>query len=229
MQYAPPIAQAEEKIRMNFIKKTYLHVAFAILGFTLIEFILFKTGIAHIITKFIVQVSWLLVLGLFMGISWVADRLARKPNASLGMQYSGLILYTVAEAFIFTPMLYMATSYLNDPSILQNAAYLTMAMFCGLSAFAFYSGTDFSFLRGVLITGGFVALGVIIIGSIFGFTLGLWFSMAMIIFACGSILFDTSNIIHYYQENQYVAASISLFASVALLFWYILQIFISRD
>jgi len=51
----------------------------------------------------------------------------------------------------------------------------------------------------------------------------------MVILAAGSILYNTSNIIHHYNTQQYVAASLSLFASVALLFWYLLQIFMSRD
>ncbi|MCP4136586.1 MAG: permease, partial [bacterium] len=39
-----------------------------------------------------------------------------------------------------------------------------------------------------------------------------------------AILYTTSNIVHEYNTTQYVAASLSLFAAVALLFWYILRI-----
>jgi len=63
-----------------------------------------------------------------------------------------------------------------------------------------------------------------------GLSLGLWFSGAMVLLACASILYSTSNVLRYYRTDQYVAASLTLFASVALLFWYVLQIFISlRD
>jgi uncharacterized protein len=42
-----------------------------------------------------------------------------------------------------------------------------------------------------------------------------------------AILYSTSNIIHYYRTDQYVAASLSLFAAVALLFYYVLYILLA--
>jgi FtsH-binding integral membrane protein len=36
-------------------------------------------------------------------------------------------------------------------------------------------------------------------------------------------------LIHYYNEEQYVAASLALFADIALMFYYILQIFMDRE
>lgn len=59
--------------------------------------------------------NWLLVLGLFMGASWIADRWARS-DVSLGMRYVGLGLYVIAEAFIFLPLMYVA-AYYGDPSV----------------------------------------------------------------------------------------------------------------
>ena len=57
---------------------------------------------------------------------------------------------------------------------------------------------------------------------LFGFSLGLWFSLAMIVLAAGSILYNTSNVLHRFRLDQHVAASLSLFASVALLLYYVL-------
>ena len=77
----------------------------------------------------------------------------------------------------------------------------------------------------------YIAMGLIV-ASVFmgGLSLGIWFSGAMVLLACASILYSTSNVLRYYRTDQYVAASLTLFASVALLFWYVLQIFISlRD
>jgi FtsH-binding integral membrane protein len=34
-------------------------------------------------------------------------------------------------------------------------------------------------------------------------------------------------VLHHYRTDQYVAASLALFASVAILFWYILRIVIA--
>jgi FtsH-binding integral membrane protein len=60
-----------------------------------------------------------------------------------------------------------------------------------------------------------------------GFNLGLIFSGAMVVFAAGAILYQTSNVARYYRTDQYVAAALALFASVALLFWYVLRIFLA--
>jgi FtsH-binding integral membrane protein len=106
---------------------------------------------------------------------------------------------------------------------------MTLTLFAGLTATVFITRTDFSFLKTALTVGGFIAIGAIVCGALFGFNLGMWFSVAMIVFACGAILYDTSNILHHYQEDQYVGASLQLFASVALLFWYVLRLFMSRD
>ncbi len=89
---------------------------------------------------------------------------------------------------------------------------------------AFTSGADFSFLRGALTIGSFVALGLIVASILFGFTLGLLFSLAMVVFAAGAILYQTSNVLRHYRTDQHVAAALALFAAVALLFWYVLRI-----
>jgi len=47
--------------------------------------------------------------------------------------------------------------------------------------------------------------------------------------AGAAILFDTSNILRTYPEDRYVSAALQLFASVALMFWYVLRLFMSRD
>jgi FtsH-binding integral membrane protein len=79
----------------------------------------------------------------------------------------------------------------------------------------------------ILSIGGFVAIGFIVCSMIFGFSLGLVFALVMVLFAAGSVLYTTSNILHQYRTDQHVAAALSLFASVALLFFYILQVLMS--
>ena len=88
---------------------------------------------------------------------------------------------------------------------------------------------DFSFLAPILAIGGFAALGFIVASAFFGFSLGSVFAFVMVAFAGTAILYETSNVLHRFNTNQHVAASLTLFASVALLFWYILSIFSSRD
>ena len=53
------------------------------------------------------------------------------------------------------------------------------------------------------------------------------FSVAMFGLAADSIPYTTSNMLYYYRTDQYVAASLSLFAAVALMFYYVLRIFLT--
>jgi len=174
--------------------------------------------------------SWLIVMGLFMFASHFANKWAMS-STSLNIQYMGLGLYVVVQALIFLPLLLMAMKMTGDATLIIKAGGVTGLLFAGLTFVAFTTKKDFSFLSGFLKIGGLIAMGVIVIAIIFPsfITLGFWFSVIMVLFAAGSVLYSTSNIIHHYNTNQYVAASLGLFASVALMFWYILRIFMSRD
>lgn len=220
-----PVIQLDEQTRGTFVSRTYTHLFCAISAFTLIEVLLFRTGLAATIARALLSVPWLLVLGGFVLISWLASRTAHLA-ASRAAQYAALAGFVVAEAIIFVPLLYLANSV--APGVITSAAAVTFLGFVGLSLVAFYTRKDFSFLRGALLWGGVVALVLIAAGAVFGFQLGTFFSVTMIALAGAAILYDTSNILHHYPEDRYVAAALALFASVALMFWYVLRLFLSR-
>lgn len=220
------VSQSSDLEKASFYKKTYLHVALAIVAFIFVESILLKIVPAELIYGMFAQkYMWLLILGVF----WLASFLATKwsLSQSKATQYFGLGVYVFLEAIIFLPMLYIAMLYTGGEVIFQ-AATLTIAMFAGISAVAFTSKKDFSFLRNVIVIGGFIAIGLIVGGMIFGFNLGLWFSVGMVILASATILYQTSKLKDSYTTDQYVGASLQLFASIMLLFWYILNILMSR-
>jgi FtsH-binding integral membrane protein len=216
------VAQAPPQERAEFIRKTYGHLAGAVAAFIAIETLLVRSGIAE---RFAQAMSggftWLAILAGFSLLGWFSRGLAGADSVPL--QYLGLGIYVVAEALLFAPLIFIASRY-SDPSVIPTAGILTSLMFVGLTAVAFTTGKDFSFLGGALKIGGFVALGLIICSAIFGFQLGLIFSVLMVGFAMAAILYDTSQIMTHFSKDQYVAASLSLFASVALLFWYVLRI-----
>ena len=216
--------------RGSFIRKTYTHLAGAILAFIGLEYIVLGLPVTRALTAKILdsQFGWLMVMGGFIIVSMIATRFARNTR-SMPMQYFGLALYVLAEVAIFAPLLLIAQAMTDSNDLIIRAAMMTGLLFAGLTATVFMTGKDFSFLRGIIVMGGFIALGLIVIGILFGFSLGLWFSVAMVALAAAAILYDTSNILLHYDEEQYVVASLSLFASVAMLFWYILRIFMSRD
>ena len=220
-----PVAQLAAETRQQFIGRVYAHVAGAILVFTGIEMYLFSSGLAEPMARAMLGTNWLLVLGAFMVVGWLASRTAHM-SMSKGAQYAAFAGFIVAEAIIFVPMLWMAQTY--APGVIQSAATVTLMGSAGLTAVAFITGKDFSFLRGLLIWGGMLALVAIASAIIFGFEMGTWFSVAMIGFAGAAVLYDTSNVIHHYPKDRYVAAGMELFASIALMFCYVLRLFLAR-
>ena len=220
------VAKSPASERAAFIRRTYAHLAVAILGFIGVEYYLLHSPFAAKLASSMTSgMSWLVVLAVFMGVSYVANRLAMS-DSSQQMQYLGLGLFVIAEAIIFLPLLYIATYYAG-PGLIPTAGLMTLLLVGGITATVFITKKDFSFMGSFLSIGGFIALGFIVCSMVFGFSLGLIFSSVMVLFAAGSVLYTTSNILHQYRTDQHVAASLSLFASVALLFFYILQVLMS--
>ncbi len=223
------LAQATDQERVEFYKKTYGHVAGGVLTFVIFEYFLFQS---RTIVEFMFSMaegsSWLIMLIGFMLVTSYAESTAMRTT-NKNVQYMAYALYIFAEALIFMPLIYIAIAYTESFDILKQAAVVTLSLFTGLSAIVFLTKKDFSFLRSALTIGFFIAMGLIVGGLLFGFNLGLWFSVGMCALAGGAILYQTSNLIHKYGTEDYIPAALGLFASLMLLFWYILQIFMSRD
>jgi len=222
------VAEASADERSAFIRRTYGHLAAAIGAFALLEYILLQMEFVRpLVGTMVSGYNWLIVLGLFMVVGWVADKWAQTAT-SRPMQYAGLILYIVAEAIIFLPILFVAANF-SAPHVIPSAGLLTLTLFAGLTGTVFITKKDFSFLRTGLMVASFVAVGLIVAGVLWGFDLGTIFAVAMVGLAGGYILYYTSNIMHHYRTDQHVAAALALFAAVALMFWYILLLFMDRD
>lgn len=222
---AIPVAELDTNSRGRFISRTYNHLFGAIVAFTLIEIALFKSGAADSMARAMLSTNWLLILGGFVVVSWLARGVAHRA-ASKPAQYAALAGYVVAQAIIFVPLLYVADRY--APGAITSAAAITFVAFTALTLVVFFTRKDFSFLRGILMWGGIIAIALIIGGALFGFQLGTYFSVAMVALAGASILYDTSNVLHHYPEDRYVGAALELFASVALMLWYVLRLLMSR-
>lgn len=220
-----PVADLDQNSRGRFISRTYNHLFLAISAFTLIEVFLFRSGMAEPMARAMLGTSWLLVLGGFMVLSWIARGMAHKAESKLA-QYAALTLYVVGQAIIFVPLLWLADKY--APGAITSAAAITFIAFTVLTLVVFFTRKDFSFLRGILMWGGIIALVLVVGGVVFGFQLGTYFSVAMVALAGAAILYDTSNVLHHYPEDRYVAAALELFASVALMLWYVLRLLMSR-
>lgn len=224
--YRTPVAALGDDARAAFLTRTYTHLLGAILLFAGIEIFFFTSGLAVPMAQAMLGVNWLLVLGGFVIVSWFASSAAARAE-SLASQYAALGAFVLAEAVIFVPLLVLAEVSVGG-GVIGSAAWVTLLGFSALTAIVFFTGKDFSFLGGLLKWAFVLAIVAIVAGVMFGFGLGTWFSVAMIGLAGASILYDTSKVLHHYPEDRYVSAALELFASVALLFWYVLRLFMSR-
>ena len=223
------LIESTDQVRVDFYKKTYKHVAGGVLLFILFEYALLQS---NMVVEFMMSMTqgwrWLVMLGGFMFVTNYAESTALK-TADKNKQYVMYAIYIFAEALIFVPLLAIAIFYTESAALVQQAAIVTLGLFVGISSVVFITKKDFSFLKAGLTVGFFIALGLIVAGTLFGFDLGLWFSVAMCLLAGGAILYQTSNLVNKYGTEDYIPAALGLFASLMLLFWYVLQIFMSRD
>lgn len=224
------VAARPMSVKAAFIKRTYLHLTAAVLAFVAIEAVLISSGLAVNIvrTMFASNAAWIGLMVLFVGGGYAAQYMARSGH-SVGVQYAGLAFYVLLEVLIFLPILTIAQLRFGAEVPLQ-AGMVTLLVFGGLTAGVFMSGKDFSFMGPILWVGSMLALGLVVAAVLFGFNLGLVFSVAMVGLAAGYIIYDTSNVMHRYGPTEHVGASLALFASVALMFYYVLRIFMAtRD
>ena len=223
------VAHSSEAEKIEFYKKTYAHVAAGVLAFILVEYFMLQSeALINFMLNMFQGVKFLIILVAFGFATSRVERIALESN-DRNKQYLAYGAYVVLEALIFVPLLFIAIAYTNSFDLLYQASIVTLSLFTGLTAVVFVTKKDFSFLRSILTVGFFIAIGLFLAGMLFGFDLGLWFSVGMCVLAAGSILFQTSNLVHKYRSDQYVPAAIGLFSSVMLLFWYVIQIFLSRD
>ena len=228
--YTIPVAQLDADSRADFMVKVYQHLVAAIVAFMAFETLLFATGAAEGIYNMVYGSGgvWLLVLGGFMVVNWLATA-AAHDLANPGRQYGGLFALAGAAALIFAPFLwYVFNEGGGGTATVASAAVITALGFTGLTIVGLVTRRDLSFMRPLLLWAGVMSLVLIVAAVLFGLELGVWFTLGMIALAGGAIIYQTQTIMRHYPQEAYVGASIQLFASVMLLFWYVLRLFSRR-
>ncbi len=231
-QYDGFAADASLDQRISFIRRVYGHLLGATLLFIAAAAVCVNTEAIYRPLFGLLTMQWgaLLFIGGFMAVSFVAQSMAYN-RASRPAQYAGLGLYAVLQAVIFTPLLMYVQMRAGGADVIMQAGTVTLIIFGGLSAVVMLTRADFSFLRNFLWVGTLAAFAVIVV-SIFmgsGITGSLLFMSLMIVLFSAWILYDTSNILHHYDTDQYIPAALKLFSSVATLFWWVLRLMSSRE
>ncbi|KAK3608804.1 hypothetical protein CHS0354_006845 [Potamilus streckersoni] len=214
----PVIAEQSVSDRLSFIRKVY-HM--------LILSVLVAVGTCYLavtneaVVQFIAS-NFILTLVMYIGLLVFVFFARKKP--SLGI--IALFSFTAFTGVMAAIPVIMYSEHVF------NAAVLSLLAFGGLSFYVLTTRKDFSFM------GGFLTVGVIllIVGSLLnvfwlqssGFDFMI--TIAGILIFCGFILYDTSNIIHRYAEDEVIMATLALYLDLLNLFLYILRFLgASRD
>ncbi|MDH4169296.1 MAG: Bax inhibitor-1 family protein [Acidimicrobiia bacterium] len=225
-----PVITLPDTERATFIVRVYQHLAVALMVWLGIEVVLFFTGVAEQLDETFFRSGnrgmWLLMLGGVMVVNWFAVS-AAHDILNPSRQYLGLFAMAGAYAVMFAPFLHYVFDT-DGAGTVWNAAIITGVGFAALTAVAWFTRSDLSWIRPILIWGGVGAMLLIFGAIIFGLNLGTWFSVGMIVLAGGSILYSTQNIVRNYPADAYVGAALQLFASVMTLFWYVLRLMMRR-
>lgn len=211
-----PVAALGTEARLNFIRKTYCLFLAGILMSIVAGTVCLTVPPVFALAMGLLKVPLLLLL-LMVGLSFGAQAVSRVE----GLNYAALFGFTGFIGFIFAPILAL---YGRD--LVTQAGILTTLAFGGLTAYAFVSRKDFSYLGGMLFV-GLIALiggGVLNLLLFHSLSLSYWMAWVTVVLFAGFVLYDTSQIIHRYDEKGYVSAALSLFLDFLNMFLAILRI-----
>ncbi len=213
---AETAAHASVEERMGFIRKVYA------LFFAATLFAVGGVGIGFMfppVMMAVIEHPWLSFFALIGGV-FGAQAVRLVPGVNL----LALFAFTTFTGVFISPLIAIYTQ-LNPASIWQ-AGLLTVGIFGGLTAYVFVSKKDFSFMRGMMMTGLIVVvlagvLNLFIVGSS---ALSFGISCAALLLFSGFVLYDTSNIIRRYPTNEYVAGALDLYLDAFNIFLALLRI-----
>ncbi len=106
-----------------------------------------------------------------------------------------------------------------------------IAVFGSLTAYVFATRKDFNWMGGFLFT---MCWGMFFV-SIFNWVLGLGMGSNLLYnvlglgMVSGFILYDTSNVLHHYDDDEHYAAALELAWDFIYLVWKLINLFLSRD
>lgn len=210
------IAQSSEEARMNFIRKTYVLFLAGILACVMGGVACLNIEPVAALALTILR-SPILALVVILGGSIAAQAVARVP----GLNYVALFGFTGILGVVIAPIL-----AIYRPEVVGQAGMLTTVVFGALTAYAFISRKNFSFLGGILFIGmiSLIAGGVANMFFFKSWDFSYWLAWGTLFMSSGFVLYKTSNILHEYSEGDEVAAALGLFISFFNIFMSLLRI-----
>lgn len=235
------VEQAAPSERADFYRRAYLTVAgaFAVFAALLWASFALPMGEAPVALHYARGLSalfgslggWAMLV--MLGVFWLGTSVAQSAvyaSASRPVKMAGFLGYILLQVALFIPLILMVLVKTEGrpAEILAPACGVTGALILGLTAAAFLTRADFSFLRTVLVVGSFAALGVVVVAAFAGTGLGTWFSLAMIALMATAVLYQTWQVRTQFAPGQHLEAGFALFAAFVTLLFYVIRLFLQR-
>lgn len=220
---APAISRSLDE-RLAFLRRVYGWMFAGIVATVFGIAIAVESGMAlgllraGIFANILMLVAWI-------GGAYLVQKVRHVPNWNVvAFGAYGLFTGVVISGLVYLAIV-MAEMHGRSPgAYIMEAGALTLVAFVGLSAYAFFTKRDFSFLRGILTVGLFVLLGAIVIGFfVESSALQLVISGFGVLLFAGYTLYDTQKVLRTYPDGEHVAGAMTLFIDFVLLFVYILR------
>jgi len=199
--------------RIAFLGKTYGMLAACIAAGSAGAY--FSMGMA-----FPYEHPWMTLFAMMGGI-FLVQGVRHVP----GLNLAALLGFGALTGFAISPLVGFVAA---KSGMLVAQAFMTTAVaFVALTAYTFISRRDFSYLKGFVWTG---LVGMIVLGlsNYFFFesgTMALALSGMGVLLFSAFILYDTSSVLRDYPNEEYVAAALTLYLDVFLLFEHVLYLF----
>lgn len=230
------VAEVAGSERARFILKVYalmtagLGVYFASVGIPIIGGVFMGNEALLAFCNLFAGMPWWVYMIALLGGSWVAQSMSMVRGLNLVAFFGFAMLF----GFISIGLIGYAASIDGGLLIIGQALALTVLVMGSLTAFAFISRTDFSFLYGFLWAGFFVVLGGVLLNVLLDYlgyptsTFHLGLTIACTLLYMGYVLYDTSNIIHRFSTDMVVPAALALMIDFIILFRNILMLLLNR-
>lgn len=200
------------------LKNTYLLLAATLAFAGLAAYVAMQMGIGRL--------GPLPFLAGFFALSFLVSK-----TANSGWGLISVFLLTGFLGVGVGPIIDMYLNTANGGAMVAQAFGLTAFTFLGLSAYVVTTRADMSFLRGFVMAGILIMLGLVaifVLSYYMGWTIPTWasllFSGFVVLLMSALMLWETSEIVHGGQTN-YILATTSLFMSIYNMFMALLSIF----
>ena len=135
--------------------------------------------------------------------------------------------WSIFQGMVLGGLVYPSLVAQGDGSVFWLAIGTAVAIFGSLTAYVFATRKDFSFMGGFLHTFCWGMLFAILLDVVLGLPViqSLLYNVIGLVMITGFILYDTSNVLLHYEDDEYVAAALELVVDFFYLLWRLLHIF----